>query len=849
MSKPTALDTPLFAAEPVTQNGHKVVIIDGHALVFRSYFAFQNLSTSKGVATNAVFGFLKSLLRILKEEGENDATVVAFDAPAKTFRHEQYADYKAGRAPMPEDLPHQIDTIKEVVKLMGLYQIEQAGLEADDLIGTIAKRCEAKGYKVEIVTSDRDAYQLVNENITVRGLDKADRYGPDDVFKKYGVRVDQWVDYRALTGDSSDNIPGAKGIGPVSAQKLLQKYDRLEFILSNLDIIEPKGHAQKIRDSLEDVKFSRELSRIITDADIEIAPERWAKREMNRDGMRQLLQELEFGSVLREMGLADSETASYKVIPFHGDLVGSVGYVLSEVNPMIASLTDLAIATEDSVSVASESERLEYLQHHTLLNCCDAKALSVFANSQGFNTTPGDDPLLMAYVLDPNTATAESAARRYGAGEWGSDARSRAIVTAELSKSLSKALTGKQRELYETIEKPLQQVLADMELKGITLDSSLLKAQSATLAKQLEALENIVREVAENPLMNLNSRDQVAELLYDKLKLQAGKKTTTGKQSTAVGSLEPLRDKHPVVAMILDYRELSKLKSTYLDPLPKLVNSKTGRLHTTFQQTIAATGRLSSINPNLQNIPVRTDLGREIRKAFIAPEKCTLLVADYSQIELRVLAHIADEPALIEAFQRGEDIHARTASRVFGVEMNAIQPEMRRVAKIINFGVLYGMSAHRLTNELNIEYDEAETFIKNYFAGYPKVRNYIDSTLESCRKTGYVETLLGRRRIISDINSGNRNAREYAERMAYNMPIQGTAADIMKLAMLHLHPKLKAFDAHLLLQVHDELIVETPQENAEQVSKIIHETMENAYELKVPLVTEVGQGHNWLEAK
>ena len=505
MSSTHPSDTPLFAAEPQTPNGHKVVIIDGHALIFRSYFAFQNLSNSKGLSTNAVFGFLKSLLRILKEEGEYDATVVAFDAPAKTFRHEQYADYKAGRAPIPEDLPHQIDTIKEMVRVMGLYQIEQAGLEADDLIGTMAKRCEAKGYKVEIVTSDRDSYQLVNENITVRGLDKTDRYGPDEVFKKYGVRVDQWVDYRSLTGDSSDNIPGAKGIGPVSAQKLLQKYDTLEFILNNLDTIEPKGQAQKIKDSLEDVKFSKELSCIITDADIEIAPERWAKREMNKDGMRQLLQDLEFGSISRDLGLTESESVSYKVIPWIKDISGSIGFVLSDVNPMIANVTDLAVATQDSVAVASSEERLEYFRVHKILNACDAKALSVYAQSQGIETIPGDDPLLMAYVLDPNTATAESAARRYGAGEWGNDARSRAIVTAELFKSFSKTLTDKPKEVYETIEKPLQLVLADMESKGITLDSGLLRAQSSTLAKQLEHLENSVRDIAENPLMNLNS--------------------------------------------------------------------------------------------------------------------------------------------------------------------------------------------------------------------------------------------------------------------------------------------------------------------------------------------------------
>jgi DNA polymerase I len=843
-------ETPLFSAEPIHPNGHKLVIIDGHALAYRSYFAFQNLNTSKGVATNAVFGFLRSLLRILKEEGENDATVVAFDAPAKTFRHEQYAAYKAGRAPTPEDLPQQIQIIKDMVRLMGLYQIEQAGLEADDLIGTMAKRCEAKGYTVEIVTSDRDAYQLVNENICVRGIDKAEHYGPKEVFEKYGVRVDQWVDYRSLTGDSSDNIPGAKGIGPVTAQKLLQKYGSLDVILENLDSVEPKAQAQKIKASIEDVKFSRDLSRIITDADIEIAPQRWAKREMNKDGMRQLLQDLEFGSISRELGLTESESVSYKVVPWSPSFSGaSLGYVLSDINPMTAELTDLAVATGDSVAMANPEERLEFLGNAQSLNACDAKALSVYAGHQGFNVEPGDDPLLMAYVLDPNTATAEAAARRYGAGEWGKDARGRAIVTAELFKSLAKSLTGQQKELYETLEKPLQSVLVDMELKGISLDSALLRAQASTLAKQLTDLENNVRDVAENHLMNLNSRDQVAELLYDKLKLQTGKKTTTGKQSTAVGSLEPLRDKHPVVAMILDYRELSKLKSTYLDPLPKQVNPQTGRLHTTFNQTVAVTGRLSSINPNLQNIPVRTDVGREIRKAFIAAPDHTLLIADYSQIELRVLAHIADEPALIQAFQNNEDIHARTAARVYGVEMNAVQPDMRRVAKIINFGVLYGMSAHRLTTELGIGYDEAEAFIKNYFAGYPKVRGYIDGTLESCRKTGYVETLLGRRRIIPDINSGNRNAREYAERTAYNMPIQGTAADIMKLAMIQLSPRLKPFNAHLLLQVHDEIIVEAPEATVGEVAKVIRETMESAYKLTVPLVAEVGQGQNWLEAK
>ncbi|HEX7022653.1 MAG TPA: DNA polymerase I [Trueperaceae bacterium] len=837
------------AAGTAQRNGHKIIIIDGHALAFRSYFAIRELTNSKGVSTNAVYGFVRSLLRILREEGEHDATVVTFDAPARTFRHEQYEDYKAGRAPTPDDLPRQIRTIKELVRLLGLHQVEVAGLEADDLIGTIAKRCEAKGYKVEIVTSDRDAYQLVSEHVTVRGLDKADRYGPDEVFAKYGVRVEQWTDYRALTGDSSDNIPGAKGIGPVTARKLLQNYGTLDHILENLDDIQPAGTAQKIRDSLEQVRFSRELSCIVTDADIDICPDSWAAHEPDEEPLRELLNELEFGSVLRELNL--SATSSYDTAGwaemFFG---GSVGYALSDASPMRAELTDLAVASGGSVAVAqNERERTELLQNVSELTAADAKALAVYACRVGFDCKPGDDPLLMAYVLDPNTSGPEAVARRYGAGDWGQTARSRAIVTAELMKILPEKLTGRLQDLYERIEKPLSAVLADMERTGIRLDVPLLKAQSDALAADLERLEADIRAIAEDGELNVNSRDQLAVLLYDKLQLQAGKKTATGKRSTAVSALEPLIEQHPVVRKILDYRELSKLKSTYLDPLPRLVVPETGRVHTTFNQTVAATGRLSSTNPNLQNIPVRTEVGRQIRRGFIAGEGARLLVADYSQIELRILAHIADEGALIDAFGAGEDIHSRTAAEVHGVSLAEVTPAMRRVAKVINFGVLYGMSAHRLTGELGIGYEEAESFIKTYFARYPKVQAYIEDTLAFARKEGYVETLLGRRRMIPDIHSRNRNAREYAERTAYNMPIQGTAADIIKLAMIEAHPKLEALGAKLLLQVHDELVVEAAEDKTDEVGAVLQETMENAYRLSVPLVVEVGVGDNWLDAK
>ncbi len=830
------------------QNGHKVVIIDGHALIFRSYYAIRELKNSRGQSTNAVFGFIRALLKILQEEAEHDSTIVTFDAPAKTFRHDQFPEYKAGRAATPEDLPQQIAIIKELVKYMGLYQIEYIGLEADDLIGTIATKVNKMGYAVEIVTSDRDAYQLINKDTCVRGLVKTDRYGPDEVFKKYGVTVEQWIDYRALTGDSSDNIPGAKGIGPKSAQKLLKRYGSLDYILENLDSIEPVGFAKKIEASLEDVKFSKMLSKIVTDADIEIEPKKWAIRDMNANKMLEILNELEFGSIIRELNLTDNKAKNYIEKPWTEiTKEGSLGFLLSQASPMNSDLLELSLVNKESLATAnSKEEKLEIPQN---INAIDAKALNVWALKNGLNSQAADDPLLMANVIDSNNTSAEAICQRYAASEWDKSSKARAIATAELLKALPEKMETKQKELYEKLEKPLQNVLAEMEFKGIRIDSLELQEQSKSLAKKLEKIENRVREIADNPLLNLNSRDQLAELLFDKLELSAGKKTSTGKRSTAVAVLEGLKDEHEVVALILEYREFAKLKSTYLDPLPKLVNPITNRLHTTFRQHVVSTGRLSSINPNLQNIPVRTDIGRQIRKAFIAADGCILIAADYSQIELRVLAHIADEQALIDAFNSNEDIHARTAAQVYGVGLEAVQPDMRRIAKIINFGVLYGMGAHRLARELGIEFAAADSFIKGYFAGYPNVRKYIDDTLEFTRKYGYVETILGRRRYFGGVNAKNRNAREFAERAAYNMPIQGSAADIIKLAMIKLAPKLKELGAAMLLQVHDELIVETPKDKIEQTKQLIKETMENAYELKVPLIADLGLGDNWLEAK
>ncbi len=835
--------------ENEAKNINKIVVIDGHNLAFRSYYAVKGLSTSKGQPTNAIFGFMRSIIAILKEEGENDATVVTFDAPAKTFRHEQFADYKAERAPTPKELISQIDVIKELVDLMGLHQIEVAGLEADDLFGTIAKSCADKGYKVEIISTDRDAFQLISKHVTVYNPVKNIHYDAQKVFEEFGISTKQWIDYRALTGDSSDNIPGAKGIGAKTAAKLIQSYGSLDYIFDNLAEIKPASAAKKIADSLEDVRFSRELSIIVTDADIAIDPKNWANREMQKEALAKKLKEFELVTILRDLGLSGTKTTYIEVDWSAGSFAGSLGYVLSSTNPLSASLKDLAVARDNKVIKIPHEKFQEYLKTVSDINSCDAKALAVYARALNLRPRVGDDPLLMAYVIDATVSDAEGLANQYGLAQWVNSATSRAIVAAELLKVLPEEFSDKQRTLYEDMEKPLANVLVDMEVTGISLDVNVLESLSEKLAGQIAELETRVRDVAGNSLLNLNSRDQLATLLFDKLGLQSGKKTTTGKRSTAVGVLEQLKDKHEVVGVILEYRELAKLKSTYLDPLPKLINPSTGRIHTTFSQTTAVTGRLASINPNLQNIPIRTEVGRQIRKGFVAKEGSKLLVADYSQIELRILAHISEEAALIEAFQQGEDIHARTAAQLYNLDINSVSPDMRRLAKTINFGVLYGMSAHRLSREFEIPFGEASGFIKSYFSGYSQVKSYIDNTLDKARQQGYVETLLGRRRFIPDINHKNRNLREYAERTAYNMPIQGAAADIMKIAMVRLAPELKAFEAPILLQVHDELVIEVPEDKVEGTTKVVKDVMQEAYELKVPLLVDVGVGNNWLEAK
>ncbi len=831
------MELPLFQERP-----KRIVLVDGHHLAYRNYFALGELTTSRGEPVQAIYGFLRTLLKLLREDG--DCVIVVFDAPEPSFRHQAYAEYKAQRAPTPEDFKPQVEKIKEAVDLLGLVRLEVPGFEADDVIGTLAKKAEAEGYEVRIVSTDRDLFQLLSDRVSV-WLPDGGLVTPEKVRKKYGVGPEQWVEFRALVGDPSDNIPGVKGIGAKTGARLLAEWQSLESLLAHLDEVKPEGVRKKLKEGLEDLKLSLALSKIRTDLPLAVDLSTCHRREPERERLRVFLEALEFGSILRELGLLEHKEA--KPADWPPPERAFLGFVLGDARPMWAELKGLAAAWDDCV--AEGPARVAELARFPELRAIRAKDLAVLAGREGVEATPGDDPMLLAYLYDPANSEPAGAVRRYGAGDWGEDAKSRALAAHELWRVMEERLRGEEqlRWLYREVERPLSAVLAAMERAGVALDLDYLKALAAELDSELSRLEAEIHRLVGHPF-NLNSRDQLEVVLYDELGLPPLKKTAkTGKRSTSAAALEALRGRHPVVDRILKYRELAKLKGTYVDPLPKLVHPKTGRVHTRFHQTATATGRLSSSDPNLQNIPIRGDWGPRIRRAFVAGEGMLLVVADYSQIELRVLAHLSGDENLIRIFQEGRDVHAATAGWIFGTE--EVDGAMRRVAKTVNFGVLYGMSAHSLAQTLGIEYDEAAGFIARYFESFPKVREYFDRLLEEARKRGYVETLFGRRRYVPDLASRNRRAREAAERIAVNMPIQGTAADLIKLAMVKLAPELEARGARLLLQVHDELVIEAPAERIEEAAEKTKEVMESVWPLKVPLVAEVGIGPNWVDAK
>ena len=885
----------------------ELYLIDGSAYIYRAYHAIRPLSTSRGLPTHAVFGFLSILRRLLRERSP-EYLAVAFDTRGPVFRHRLYDRYKANRPPMPEDLAVQIPYIRESVAAHRILVLEHDDQEADDLIASVTARMTGQGRRVVVVSGDKDLLQLVSADVTLwdpmndRVMDEA------AVAEKYGLPPGQLLDYFALTGDSSDNIPGVPGIGPKSAQKLIGAYHTLENLYQAAPEMKPGKAVRQLLDHREQAFLSRDLVRLNHSAEVPAEIERYRVQEPDIDRLRTLYAELEFHSLLKE----DLPAPRIDTSRFH--LVGDA-----------AGLARLAKRLEgiDLVAVDTETDSLDTLSAHLVgvslcvgdgeawyLPCGHRDAQGALQPGQlrlddlvrtlrpvltdGRSTKIGHnlkfdlavlaaphngglelagplyDTMVGAWLIDPDRRSyklddlcKELGLRMTGfaevtAGDKAADAFARVGLEAAGDYSCEDvygalqlyrqqveqlAATGLDRLLAE-VEGPLIPVLAAMETAGILVDSDQLARLSIEFGQRLQTFEEEIFRVAGEPF-NINSPRQLGEILFEKLQLPRGRKTKTG-WSTDVQVLESLSLTHELPALVLQYRNLAKLKSTYVDRLASLRNPHTGRVHTSFNQCGTATGRLSSSNPNLQNIPIRTEEGRRIRSTFIAAEGCTLLAADYSQIDLRVLAHYSEDRELTAAFHAGQDIHRRTAAEIFFVSPELVTAEMRRVAKTINFGIIYGMSSFGLSTQLHISRKEAQTFIDRYLAHFSGIKEFMESVVGQARTDGFVTTLLGRRRYLADINSTNRVRREMAERTAINTPIQGTAADIIKLAMLRVHLELRArgLQARMLLQIHDELVFEVPLAELETVSGLVRMHMEAAMELRVPLVANLQHGQS-----
>jgi len=889
----------------MTETRQRLYLIDGSSYIYRAYFAIRHLSNSRGFATNAVYGFVNMLLKVVREE-RPDHLAVIFDARGPTFRKEIYPEYKANRLKMPEDLVPQIPVIKAVVRAFNMPAIEEEGFEADDIIATLAKKYAAEGVDVTIVTGDKDLMQVVSERIRLLDTMKDKFSGLQEVAERFGGGPEKVVEVQALAGDASDNVPGVPGIGEKTAVKLIGEFGTVENVLANLDRI--KGKLQeKLRDFGHQALLSKKLVTLVDDMDLDLDFEGFALSEPDRTALTAIFKEMEFHRLIQEFssderasgeeyhGVLDEETFSAlleelrqarrfafdtettSLDPTRADLVG-ISFAVTPGKAWYIPLGHRYLGVPEQLDQAMVLERLRPLLEDPALPKIAQNAkydLQVLRRAGIFVAGLRFDTMVASYLAQPaakshgmdNLAAdllgyktisfkevAGSGRKQIGFEEVEVEkaivyAAEDADITLRLAEKLEPMLAESgQERLFHEVEMPLMEILADMEWAGVRIDPEFLGALSGELQVKLVHLEKEIFELAGGPF-NIGSPKQLGEVLFERLHLARGRKTKTG-WSTDVDVLTALAAEQPIAARILDYRSLSKLKSTYTDSLPKLIHPGTGRIHTSFNQTVTATGRLSSSDPNLQNIPIRTEEGGRIREAFIPAEGNLLLSADYSQIELRVLAHMADETVLKESFAKGEDIHSRTASEVFGVFPEMVTPEMRRQAKTINFGVIYGMGAFSLGKDLGIPTREAQTFIDNYFARYPGIKGFLESKKEEARQKQYVTTLLGRRCAVPEINSQNGSIRSYAERNAINYPIQGSAADIIKVAMVAIHRRLakEGLGARMVIQVHDELVFDVPEKEVEPVTALVREEMEGALSLSVPLRVEIGVGKNWREA-
>ena len=842
----------------------KLLILDGNSVINRAYFGVKPLTTREGLYTHAIYGFLNILERMEKEE-QPDAVAVSFDLHGPTFRHLRYDGYKATRHGMPEELAQQMPIMKDILRAMNIPIYECQGWEADDVIGTVSKICSGSGWQCVIVTGDRDSLQLVEENVSVKlviskpGQTNATLYTPEKFREEYGFEPKKLIDLKALMGDSSDNIPGVAGVGPKTATELLLKFGSLDGIYANLNdpSIRPKLR-EKLESGKESAYLSYELATIIPEAPITFAPEDARIQEYNKKELYQLFQKLEFVRLIDKYGLRSAafEAPAVSKKTEHLPKMDSVPEELSNGAVYAAGDGSIGIAWADGVCALTplevQMQGLRFPENAQII-LHDSKTTRHMLSERGiFCPEAAFDTALAAYDLNPSQSdypVSKLATTFLGSSVEDDDPQKcaeaiwflRPVMEAELEKN---GLT----TLYQTIELPLCDVLYRMEQRGIAIDQHQLQQFGDMLSARIADCEALIFSFS-GETFNINSPKQLGELLFEKLGLPPVKKTKTG-YATNADVLEKLKDKHPIIPAIMDYRMLTKLKSTYADGLMKEIRED-GRIHTTFQNLVTATGRLSSTEPNLQNIPIRTDLGAEIRKMFVPKDGCVLVDADYSQIELRVLAHIADDKAMQEAFCSGQDIHTATAAQVFGVDKDAVTPLQRRHAKAVNFGIVYGISEFSLAEDIGVSRYEAREYIDNYLTNYHGVRRYMKQVVEDARERGYTETIFGRRRYVPELKSSNFNVRQGAERIVLNTPIQGTAADLIKLAMIRVENALSAGfpEAQLLLQVHDELIVECPEKIAPRVAELVSREMQQVAALKVPLTAEAKYGKSWYDAK
>ncbi|MEJ8743720.1 DNA polymerase I [Mediterraneibacter sp. HCN-7094] len=868
----------------------KIVLIDGHSILNRAFYGVPDLTNAEGLHTNAIYGFLNILFKILDEE-QPEYLTVTFDVHAPTFRHEMYPEYKGTRKPMAEELRQQVPVIKEVLQAMNIATIEKAGLEADDLLGTISHSCEEKGMDVAIISGDRDTLQLATEHVKIRipktkqGRTEIEDYFASDVKEKYGVTPIEFIDVKALMGDTADNIPGVPGIGEKTATKIIVEYGNIENAHEHVSELKPPRASKNLDEFWDQAVLSKTLATIDIHADVPFDLEAARHGNMYTKEAHDYFQRLQFKNLLGRFDIeADSndveeyfkeitEKAEIEQVFAEAMKAKLVGVGISEdagnVLPLFAHESgygriSLAYDREKIYTIPADMEvTMDYLfgkltelakKVDTFALCNLKKYLSLISVEKEEHCF---DPILAAYLLNPlkNDYDFEDIAREQlnliideKADEKTKSCYEAYTAFASVEILKKKLDETKMKKLFDEIEMPLLFTLYDMEHAGVKIEADALKTYGEQLGSKIVELEKNIYDKA-GEVFNINSPKQLGVILFEKMGLPNGKKTKTG-YSTAADVLDKLAPDYPIVSEILEYRQLTKLKSTYADGLAGFIQTD-GRIHGTFNQTITATGRISSTEPNLQNIPIRTELGRLLRKVFVPEEGYVFVDADYSQIELRILAHCSGDEQLIQAYREARDIHRITASQVFHIPFDEVTDLQRRNAKAVNFGIVYGISSFGLSQDLSITRKEAAQYIENYFQTYPGIKTFLDESVENAKEHGYAVTLYGRRRPVPELKSSNFMQRSFGERVAMNAPIQGTAADIMKIAMLGVNRELKKrnMKSRLILQVHDELLIEAYQDEVEEVQTILKDQMEHAAELKVPLIVDMHNGNNWYEAK